>query len=198
MANKGSSFEREISKQLSLWWTYGEREDVFWRSQASGARATQRKKQGKNTFGQVGDITSTDPISQPFVDLFTIELKKGYGKDTFADVMDLPPHRVQSTFEGFIEICMLQRTQAMTPYWLLIFQRVQRIPLIYMPKLAAFEIFRKKNMKMPTPRIMMHINVRSSIDKTITVKQGVFGTTLEQFLTLVKPEMIIKLAKEIK
>ena len=75
---KGSAFEREISKQLSLWWTEGERDDVFWRTNASGARFTARRKQGKSTEGQGGDITCTDPIGRALTDLFSIELKTGY------------------------------------------------------------------------------------------------------------------------
>jgi len=39
---KGGEFERDISRFLSRWWTYGERDDVFWRTSASGARATTR------------------------------------------------------------------------------------------------------------------------------------------------------------
>jgi len=41
---KGSSFEREICTILSKWWTNNERDDVFWRTAGSGARATTRSK----------------------------------------------------------------------------------------------------------------------------------------------------------
>jgi hypothetical protein len=46
---KGSSFEREIAKLLSLWWSEGMRDDVFYRSHASGGRFTMRRKSGKDT-----------------------------------------------------------------------------------------------------------------------------------------------------
>lgn len=75
---KGASFERKISKALSLWWTENTRDDIFWRSQTSGARATIRKKQGKQTANQEGDITCSDPIGQGLIDLVSIECKKGY------------------------------------------------------------------------------------------------------------------------
>ncbi|MBM3120244.1 MAG: hypothetical protein FJ006_12010, partial [Chloroflexi bacterium] len=61
MSSKGASFERDISRQLSLWWTHGERDDVFWRSSMSGGRATVRAKKGQKTAYQNGDITATDP-----------------------------------------------------------------------------------------------------------------------------------------
>lgn len=79
---KGSAFEREIAKQLSLWWTEGERDDIFWRTNASGARFTARRKQGKTTEGQGGDITFTDPIGKGLIDVFSIELKTGYSTKT--------------------------------------------------------------------------------------------------------------------
>lgn len=80
-AGKGSAFEREISKKLSLWWTEGERDDVFWRTSQSGGRATTRFKSGKSTAGSGGDLTFIDEIGKPLIDYFLIELKRGYTKD---------------------------------------------------------------------------------------------------------------------
>lgn len=74
---KGSQFERQICKQLSLWWTVGERDDIFWRSSQSGGRATQRMKFGKKTFGSYGDVAAVDPFGQPLLEYWTIELKRG-------------------------------------------------------------------------------------------------------------------------
>jgi len=91
---KGGNFEREVSKALSLWWTGGKREDVFYRSQASGGRFTMRRKSGKDTSGQGGDITASDSIGEPLIKQWSIECKTGYGKKTDKgisrwDVLDL-------------------------------------------------------------------------------------------------------------
>ena len=77
-SQKGASFERTICKKLSKWWTDGEHDDVFWRTQGSGARATVRCKQGLETHGQQGDVQSTHPEGQPLLDHFAFELKRGY------------------------------------------------------------------------------------------------------------------------
>jgi hypothetical protein len=77
---KGGSAEREIAKLLSLWWTEGERDDIFGRSDSSGARFTQRRKAGKDTANQGGDITFTDSIGEPLIKSWNIECKTGYGK----------------------------------------------------------------------------------------------------------------------
>ncbi len=82
MTNRGGGFEREVSVQLSLWWTEGKRDDIFWRSDSSGARFTQRKKTGKDTAYQAGDITCSDPIGEPLIKNWNIECKTGYSGKT--------------------------------------------------------------------------------------------------------------------
>jgi len=74
--NKGTAFERTIAKDLSLWWSSGEREDLFWRTASSGGRATQREKEGKPTAGQDGDICATSPSSHPLMEKIIIECKR--------------------------------------------------------------------------------------------------------------------------
>ena len=68
---KGSSFERDICKRLSLWLTAGKSEDVFWRSAMSGGRATVAK--GK--VRQAGDITSVSPEGHILTDRLYLECK---------------------------------------------------------------------------------------------------------------------------
>lgn len=78
---KGGQNERTKCKQWSLWWSDGERDDVFWRTSGSGARATQRAKTGQETTGSYGDMGYIDVEGKPFLDVFTVEFKKGYSKD---------------------------------------------------------------------------------------------------------------------
>jgi len=77
--SKGGSFEREIAALLSLWWSDSERDDIFYRSQSSGGRFTVRKKVGKDTALQGGDITCSDPSGEPLIKKWSIEIKTGYG-----------------------------------------------------------------------------------------------------------------------
>ena len=72
---KGSAFEREMATAFSLWWTDGERDDIFWRTQGSGGRATNRAKKGKKTCYQYGDMTFTDPIGKPLIEYASFEFK---------------------------------------------------------------------------------------------------------------------------
>ena len=75
---KGGGFEREVAVLLSRWWEPG-RDDIFWRSDSSGARYTQRKKSGKDTALQGGDITCADPCGELLIRAWNMELKTGYG-----------------------------------------------------------------------------------------------------------------------
>jgi hypothetical protein len=61
---KGSEWERECCKRLSLWLTNGVRDDLFWRSAMSGGRATIQHRKGIANKTQVGDITAIDPLGE--------------------------------------------------------------------------------------------------------------------------------------
>lgn len=74
--NKGNTFEREVSKSLSLWVSEGEDPHVFWRSASSGAKATVNAKfKGIKDFGQCGDIASVSSRGSKFIRMYFIELK---------------------------------------------------------------------------------------------------------------------------
>jgi hypothetical protein len=120
---KGQIYEREVCKQLSLWWTDGKRDDVFWRSANSGATATSRTKKKRTTFGQYGDVQAIDPIGQPLIDMFTIEIKRGYSNFTIQDIFDKPEHEGPSETENFIEQAAKSSMEAGTPAWMIIVRR---------------------------------------------------------------------------
>jgi hypothetical protein len=78
---KGSAFEREICKALSLWISGGKREDLFWRTAMSGGRATvhfNKPLKGIKKpphIRQVGDICAVAPEGHAFCEAFFIECK---------------------------------------------------------------------------------------------------------------------------
>lgn len=71
---KGSAFEREICKKLSLWITNGQKDDCFWRSAISGGRATVAKRKGK-VVRQDGDICTVSPEGHVLTDVWFLECK---------------------------------------------------------------------------------------------------------------------------
>jgi len=130
---KGSAFEREICKQLSLWWTGSERDDVFWRTSGSGARAKTRAKTGGQTFGQYGDVQATDPIGQPLLDLFSIEIKRGYSKATLSDFVD-SKQKAKPQLQKFLEQTIKDsQLKGGMCSWMLLVKRDYKNTLLFTP-----------------------------------------------------------------
>lgn len=78
MANskqKGSAFERKICKQLSLWISDGQEDDLLWRSAMSGGSATVARRKGKNKTHQCGDISAIAEKGHLLTNAVIIECK---------------------------------------------------------------------------------------------------------------------------
>ena len=88
-SNKGSPFERDIARKLSLWLSSGVADDWFWRTAGSGGRATNRAKQGKATANGGGDICGQTKEAQDLLNDFVIEAKRGYNTVTISDLLDI-------------------------------------------------------------------------------------------------------------
>ena len=74
--SKGSQFERDICKALSLWVSHGKSEDLFWRSAMSGGRATVGARKGKDLARHAGDISATGREGHALTDDWYIECKR--------------------------------------------------------------------------------------------------------------------------
>lgn len=129
-SSKGSEFERKISKKLSLWWSNNERDDIFWRSQCSGGRATQRKKTGKTTANQEGDLTAMDPIGQPLIDFCSIELKCGYPEFTIEGILTRPRMK-KPILATFLEQCEKETAGTNKFSWLIVRQNMRSEIIIF-------------------------------------------------------------------
>lgn len=185
---KGGAFERVICKQLSLWWTADERDDVFWRTAGSGARATTRSRKGQATSNQYGDVQATDPIGQPLIDLCTIEIKKGYGRNSYFDLIDKLPNETKQPYKKFIQQAIDQHFEAGTVWWLLITKRDYKETLIAMPIGLKQELLEEASTNLgeciPSMDLVFEI-----IDE-----EEIFVTTLNEFFSVISPEDIKQLS----
>jgi hypothetical protein len=87
-----------------------------------------RRKSGKDTALQGGDITASDPIGEPLIKVWSIECKTGYGKKTDKgisrwDVLDLLDSTQKETVleKMWIQCCRDAKLTNRTP--ILIFRR---------------------------------------------------------------------------
>ena len=136
MAGKGSSFERDMARTFSLWWTGGEHDDVFWRVLGSGGRATRKSRTGKNTaHASFGDLEATDPGAFPFTSLVVVEIKRGYGRWGVCDVLDNPVSKTQPWAKFFEQVSESHRDSG-RPWWLVVYKRDKRKTMVaIMPEL---------------------------------------------------------------
>lgn len=130
---KGSEFEREFCKALGLWWTQGQRDDIFWRTAGSGARATARTKTNRSTYGQYGDVQAVDPIGAPLMIRVTIELKRGYNQTSPYHLLDADPKAKLQQFGSFLQQARGSAADARTKWWWLVTKRDRRQSMIHLP-----------------------------------------------------------------
>ena len=184
--DKGSAFERKISKELSLWWTSGKRDDIFYRTSQSGGRATTRSKQSKDTFGQYGDIQAADPIGQPLMDLVSIELKTGYKGACMLDVLEKTKTQ-HPLYERFLEQAEGDAKKAGVPFWLLITRRHGKQIMVWMPSVLFSRIKRNiihNERKVVRPDIRIRVPRYFTEEKTEWV---IDGFTWNRFICYVDP-----------
>lgn len=183
-AQKGSQFEREVCKSLSMWWSDGDADDLFWRSSTSGARATTRKKAGRRTRGHYGDIAATCPEGEILVDCITFELKRGYAASTFQDLMDRNEVASVQVWEQWINQAVEAWGSSGSYAWALITRRDGRQPLICMPQ-YFYRDLKKQGLfeDEGQPGMVMRVPSRSNPNKPILI----FLTTLKHFLKEVQP-----------
>lgn len=206
---KGGEFERAKCKELSLWWSEGERDDVFWRTSGSGARATVRAKRGKTTFGQSGDIAATHPDGLPFLGVFNMELKRGYNKDSPLTLIDRKPHQGLSPWELWLWRCIEEAGRSGTLGWMIIQRRDQKSSMAWWPTHVFNELRRLGSMR-PRPRPFARVNftirepvrTKGSSKSSPTFKVGdrrmvvdAVGCRWEDFLWVVQPRHVQELAK---
>jgi hypothetical protein len=128
-SRKGSSFERDFCRQLSLWASGGANDDWYWRTGGSGARATVRGKKNKRTVNQHGDVAATCTEAQFFLDEFTLELKRGYNRYSLHDLLDKGPRAAKQTYEKWVDQARASARGAGSHYWMIVAKRDQRLPL---------------------------------------------------------------------
>jgi hypothetical protein len=181
-SSKGSSFERTICKQLSLWWTQDldvPSDSVFWRTSQSGGRATTRAQKGLTTPNSYGDICSLDSVGSPFTDTVYIELKRGYTNSIntldFIDKSKGIPILLQ-----WWDKATNERSLAGRQYVLLIFRRDRHLPCIMLSS-GMFNVLPDYYGKTPKDKIRIEAKGMSLV-----------VMRLDDFLKWVHPNFFIR------
>lgn len=200
----GGGYEREKSHQLSQWWSGKDDELLFWRTMTSGGRASHRRKAGKHTRGQHGDICATDPDSSYLTVLAVIEAKCGY-KDTIHDLLDRKADSEPTDFDEWVQRAIAGMVADQTFSWIILHRRRQRIDAIFMGKPLWDRLCRTTNLG----RCRKQVHIKTILPEIWKKGKGgrrieriykkldveMVGVPLDSFLRRVKRRDIIKLAK---
>lgn len=187
--SKGPNFERETCKQLSDWWIAG-RDDIFWRSDGSGGRATSRHKRGKATFGQVGDVRVSDPIGAPLLKAFTIELKRGYPKNTIQGLVDRYDASALGGYEKWIVKARNEAKLAGSRWWMVVTKRNHCNAIAMFPYSFVKALFDIGNVKLDMYCSMLQTVIRT---ETTQIPMRIGMIVWGDWLKIVSPVDILNL-----
>jgi hypothetical protein len=192
--DKGFAFEREICKRLSKWWSIGVehypdgRDDIFWRSAASGGRATNRGNKGQSTAGSHGDIAATDPIGAPLTKLFAIELKRGKSHGEPGDLLDCTGDTKCHKWIATMEQTLLSAKHGKTLSWLIIVRRDRRKEVVFIPSqmlLRGAPLYHARKRLTKPPCFSYRLKLPSF------GRVQFIGVSLKRFLACVKPSELV-------
>jgi hypothetical protein len=136
--SKGDNFERSVCRALSLWWTEGERDDVFWRNR------TRITSDSPGALRQLGDLTATHTVGIPFIEVFNVELKTGYSKTKAGKKHKVIPWDLLDLIDGkgkiFLDFWEQTQTDAILSkrFPMLIFKRDYHNPVVVMRRTDMF------------------------------------------------------------
>lgn len=183
-SRKGFPFEREMCKAFSQWWCGGEDQDIFWRTAQSGGRATTRRKAGKNTNSHYGDVCAIDPSGDPFMRLFTIDLKRGYPKTNFQDfVYGARPAKPEESWECWIEDAVKDSFGAKTWSWMVVHRQDHKNAIVVMPHKIISELFDNR------PSALMRVDYQKKEDWG-EASMCVACFTLDEFFRCLRPNKV--------
>ena len=203
-SKKGGDYERQVCKVLSLWYSRGERDDIFWRTSGSGARATIRKKSNLNTADSAGDVQAIHESGKAFTRLVNIEIKRGYTQkdlkkqshnnkisltsliDTKLDQKGKPGILIQWIDKGLKE-CQLHNKK----HLLIIYRRDRRRSCILMLK-HTFDYLSENNRLFIFPHDGTYCNIATSSGRNIII------IPFEDFLSWCPPRAFFQKINRIK
>jgi len=171
---KGSRYESDICKQLSLWW--GKQDDIFYKTQGSGNRATIRQRQNRSTSGQYGDVCSVDGRGRKLTKVCVISIKRGYSKFSVHDLLDSDK---ETEFHRWIADAVRDQKAAKVLGWMLIHKRDRREPMIFISA-KLFWALEEEN------ALFLHPGNTAPYMDLIIKKERIFGIRFNTFLKTCK------------
>ena len=151
---KGSAWERDVCKALSLWLTKGQRPDILTRNVLSGGRFTNALRKDSNEKGMPGDVMAAHPLAFKFN--FLVECKHLNSLSLEAYLFD---HDDRSPLAHIINQARQHAAKAETPlHFMIVAKQNQKPPLVFVDNLILefMQDAHKNRRGIPSYRLPFH------------------------------------------
>lgn len=165
---KGSGFELDTCKRLSLWLSHGERTDLLSRSIGSGAAFTKALDRMK-LCGPPGDVMAIHPLAHKFCSSYLVECK--FWKNLYLNDF---LRQKDELFDAMIKA--ESQATAADMHWMVLAKQNHRPVIMLLPAIGTVILAIRK----------------AGIDYHLLFNERVYMVDQEQFLTNVSPELLLE------
>lgn len=141
-----------------------------------------RARKGKRTAGSYGDICALDPIGEPLLNLFTIELKRGQYVKHPGDLLDCSGSMDCHPFLKAVRQARDAQKRAGSAFWMLIVRRDFKPTTVFFPVRAVHD-----DAPLHHARVVL---LSAPVFRYRVFGLDFLGLTLDKFLTAVDPSAL--------
>lgn len=193
---KGNNYERQMCKRVSLWVSDGVTDELVWRTDASGSRATNRQRLGHDTRKyEFGDMKPTGEEARPLFEYLCWELRSRARFEMFTVFGSGKEDPKLSLLSSWAKACAEADCSSRRP--VLITHANGRPDIIWVERALFVETVITdrsiRDLKAIEFRIPEEMTVRYDKNKTYTFRyeQEVVGVNLAEWLFEMDPEVFI-------
>jgi hypothetical protein len=173
--NKGSSWEREIGRELSKWWSNNTNKNIFVRSINSGGWGTMHRSEGVTAHS--GDIESVDGVGKPFTNKIMVEAK--WYKEENSVLFEVLLNQRSQVLEWWAK-CEKEATDVFKVPMLVV-KFNYRVPFIVIPNYFYSEVYKVFGEPNTKASIILQLDFDDTIYKCLMVMR------FDNFLDWCKP-----------
>lgn len=176
---KGSEWERQVGKQLSLWLTAHERPDIFSRNVLSGGSFTRAERLGEISSRMPGDLMAAHPLAIEFLKQFSVECK--HLKDIGLEAL-LWDASAGTMLGNIIHLARRQAASIKCEH-MVIAKQDRREPLVFVSGEIGHRFLAAKRPAKRVARLPMYHELH---------RQSIFVMQLRDMLVVVDPDILLK------
>lgn len=192
-SQKGASYERSLCVAFSRWFSFGQTDDLFWRTSGSGSRATRRhKKNQRLTKYQYGDMTYDREEGKPLVEYLNFEFRFRRQLEPLGVFYDTDPN--YSLLSFWAKATSEAEQSGRIPILVTKVNRGQSV--LWMPSSLFVSLERIGDPKMVFAVTARRVRVEKKVFYTFREPITVGGVLLDTFFERNEPSRVVKAAEQ--